>query len=267
MAGTYRSLLLLVLAVAAARVPYGLLAVDVKGSSVISTKNSVATTAAVIEHPVFFNMEGLLSDTISEDMILQGLNDLVYNNYSDLYFLYSGRVLESQGVSFTHALISRFPSSEALQTYYDFAIPDIVEKMRPWLKNEYCVDFTAEMDESMLELNIDNDFVTYVIFIKVSLNVSDSDVVKAMDAFNALIDVGYAVQLTSGENMYFLELYRTMSHGFVAYFSSEADLAAWKNDTIVAEVIDGIILPLADSYAVASVKPFAGNSGVTNSVD
>ncbi|KAH7301537.1 hypothetical protein KP509_23G031100 [Ceratopteris richardii] len=212
-------------------------------------------------------MEGLLSDAVSEERILQGLNDLVYNNYSDLYFLYSGRVLESQGVSFTHALISRFPSSQALQTYYDYAIGDIAREMGAWLKKEYCVDYTVELDESMIELNIDNDFVSYVIFIKVSSNVSDSDVLKALDAFNALDDLGYAIQLTSGENMYFRQSYRTMSHGFSAYFSSEAALAAWKNDATVAEVIEGIILPLADSYAVISVKPFAGNSVVTNSVD
>ena len=43
-----------------------------------------------------------------------------------------GKVLQNRGVPFTHALVSRFPSVDALQTYYDYAILDIATKMMPW---------------------------------------------------------------------------------------------------------------------------------------
>ena len=45
-----------------------------------------------------------------------------------------GKVLESRGVSFTHALASRFPSLDALHLYYDYAITDIATEMGPWLE-------------------------------------------------------------------------------------------------------------------------------------
>ena len=45
-----------------------------------------------------------------------------------------GKVLQNRGVPFTHALVSRFPSVDALQTYYDYALSDIAMKMRPWLE-------------------------------------------------------------------------------------------------------------------------------------
>ena len=45
-----------------------------------------------------------------------------------------GKVLQSQGISFTHALVSRFPSLDALHAYYDYAIIDIATKMTLWLE-------------------------------------------------------------------------------------------------------------------------------------
>ena len=51
----------------------------------------------------------------------------------------TGKVKESQGVPFTHALVSRFPSVDALRVYYQFAIKDIATKMRPWLKVCICI--------------------------------------------------------------------------------------------------------------------------------
>ena len=44
----------------------------------------------VVEHPLFLDMPGLLKNATAEAEILEGLIDLQYNNYSDLYFLFTG---------------------------------------------------------------------------------------------------------------------------------------------------------------------------------
>jgi hypothetical protein len=45
-----------------------------------------------------------------------------------------GKLLQSHGVSFTHALVSRFPSLDALRVYYNLSISDVASKMTPWLE-------------------------------------------------------------------------------------------------------------------------------------
>ncbi|KAI5083912.1 hypothetical protein GOP47_0000081 [Adiantum capillus-veneris] len=229
-------------------------------------RRTASSTATIIEHPVFFNMEDLLENPVNESSILQGLNDLLYNNHSHLYFLYCGRVVESKGVAFTHALMSRFPSVEALEEYYDLAIPDIVVEMWPWLKKEYCVDYAVEMEEDERALNITNDFASHVTFIKASSNVSDSDLKSAMDAFLGLAaETDYAVQMTTGENLYVLEIYRTMSHAFTAYFSSADAMENWQADPAVVSVLQDTILPLAESYAQLLLSCFVWlTAAITN---
>ncbi|KAH7373870.1 hypothetical protein KP509_17G078000 [Ceratopteris richardii] len=223
----------------------------------------VVSTAVAIEHPVFFNMEGLLQEPATEAMILQGLNDLVHNKHSSLFFLFAGSVLKSKGVPFTHALISRFPSKDKLQTYYTHAIGDIAKHMIPWLKNEFCVDYEVEMAREAITLNVNKDLVAYVIFIKAKSSAAELDIKNAMDAFLRLAELGYTIQLTCGENSYMRDWYRTMSHGFTAYFSSEAAMTTWENDPAVISVLEGTILPLAEAYAVASVKPFIHSMDAT----
>ncbi|MCO5559708.1 hypothetical protein L7F22_013310 [Adiantum nelumboides] len=222
---------------------------------------STTSTSTVVEHPVFFNMEDLLDNPLNESSILQGLNDLRYNNHSNLYFLYSGRVVESQGVAFTHALMSRFPSVDALQEYYDSAIPDIIVEMRPWLKKEFSVDYFVKLEEDALVLPITEDFASHVTFIKASPNVSESDLKNAMDAFLGLaLETDYALQMTTGENLYVLELYRTMSHAFTAYFTSVEAMEKWQAIPAVVSVLQDTILPLAESYTTVAVTPYVGAS-------
>ena len=70
----------------------------------------MATTSVVVdivEHPVFFDMPSLLENATAEAKILEGLFDLQYNNYSDLYFLFTG----------SFAFISHFQSQNQVLTW------------------------------------------------------------------------------------------------------------------------------------------------------
>ena len=64
------------------------------------------SVVVVVEHLVFFDMLGLLENATAEAKILEGLFDLQYNNYSDLYFLFTG----------SFAFISHFQSQNQVLT-------------------------------------------------------------------------------------------------------------------------------------------------------
>ena len=49
-----------------------------------------ASVVDIVEHPLLLDMPGLLENATAEAEILEGLIDLQYNNYSDLYFLFTG---------------------------------------------------------------------------------------------------------------------------------------------------------------------------------
>ena len=65
---------------------------------------AAASVVDIVEHPLLLDMPGLLENATAEAEILEGLFDLQYNNYSDLYFLFTGSFaskFQSQTMSYT----------------------------------------------------------------------------------------------------------------------------------------------------------------------
>ena len=68
----------------------------------------------VVEHPLLLDMPGLLENATAETEILEGLIDLQYNNYSDLYFLFTGSFAS---ISYFQIPISNHALHLILQNY------------------------------------------------------------------------------------------------------------------------------------------------------
>lgn len=216
----------------------------------------------VIEHIALFQMKEGLTEDQEKDML-----DHLYT----LQYQLRGIVAVSLGIitgqntdGCTHALFTRFPSAEALKSYYDSPIRWKIanEYIIPYYNGLICVDYEAEVEDDMVPIfRRGEDFEQGVEFLVLLQVKADTDPRRLQEGFHALSrlvkDLGtLVVQHTSGAN--FCGLNKGYTHGMVTRFPSEEAKDLFTQHPSYLEIMDRKFQPITHKmllldYSVAPI--------------
>lgn len=203
----------------------------------------------VIEHIALFQMKEGFTEDQEKDML-----DHLYT----LQYQLRGIVAVSLGIitggqntdGCTHALFTRFPSAEALKSYYDSPIRWKIanEYIIPYYNGLICVDYEAEVEDDMVPIfRRGEDFEQGVEFLVLLQVKADTDPERLQESFHALSvlvkDLGtLVVQHTSGAN--FCGFNKGYTHGMVTRFPSEEAKDLFTQHPSYLEIMDRKFQPI-----------------------
>lgn len=208
---------------------------------------------------VLFKMQEGFEDSPSEKDMLDHLYTLQYH-YRNILAVSLGRIYSKRSQGYTHALVVRFPSRDALEGYavHPSHSRVLAQFVMPYCEDVIAVDYEADVEEDIETIfrrgEMFESGIEHVVLLKVKDEATDEQRAAMVDALNRVAEqVGpHIVQLTAGTN--FSGRSKGYTNCLVVRVLSEEDLEAYNKHPFHREVVRKHVLPIAEGLLSADFR-------------